>query len=123
MRVGGYLAAQVTEKLDPSLDSADGMASFMPLFSIVISSIVENDEIGPCVELSFALFVPAILVLSLPKSTVPKSARGRISPSEGASAIHSAEVRAAPETAALLLKDCPLRSSVIFTVNFPVLAL
>src|ERR1017187_10037701 len=65
---------------------------------------------GPFVELSFALQEPVTLVLSSPKSTVPKSARGRMPPlpvQQGASAINSADVRCAAETVALLVKVFP----------------
>jgi hypothetical protein len=59
-----------------------------------------------------------------PKSTVPKSARGRTPELlDGASAIHSADDRAAEETDVLVLNDFPLVSSASVTVNSLVLLL
>ena len=52
-----------------------------------------------------------------PKSIVPKFARGRTPPEEGASAIHSAEDRWAEGTFAEVLNDCPVVVSVIVTVK------
>jgi len=51
---------------------------------------------------------------------VPKSASGRMPPravQQGASAIHSADERDAPLTVPLLVKDFPVVTSVIVTVN------
>src|ERR1700691_1678753 len=121
VRERSYWEAQVTEKLVPSLDSADGTASLtLPLVAMVISSMLENLPMGPVVVLSIAKLVWATPVLSSPKSTVPKSERGRIPPravQQGASAIHSADDRCAPETVELLRKALPVVSSLIVTVN------
>ena len=95
------------------------MASFVPFFCMVISSIVENDEMGPLEVLSVASQVPCMPVLSCPKSTVPKSASGKTDPLEGASAMNSADDLWALLTALLVVKDWPVRPSVIFRVNFP----
>ena len=58
-------------------------------------------------------------MLSSPKRTVPKSDKGSIPVVlVGASATHSADFRSADGTLAVLLKDCPVVSSVIVTVNF-----
>ena len=118
------MACQVTEKLVPSLDSLAGMASFTLFFSIVISWMADagNDPMGPFVELSLALQVPLTLVWSSPKSTSVKLARGRTPLLlEGASAIHSADDRFAPETDAVLEKVFPVVSFVIVMVNFELL--
>jgi hypothetical protein len=119
----GAYGAQVQEKLDPSLESAEhvdvcGLLELL-LLSITIVLTAGKLPIGPVVELSLAQLVAAIPVLSLPKVIVPKSDNGKIPPEsvqQGASAIHSADDRMAPDTLALLLKDFPVVSSVIETV-------
>lgn len=67
-------------------------------------------------------------MLSFPKETVPKlgsevSEHGPVLVTQysGASVIHSAELRAAPETAAVSLADLPVVTSFRVTVNLPVL--
>src|ERR1035441_9821708 len=121
---GGYLENHVTEKLVPSLDNPDGTASLVPpLVAIVISSMLDDGKVpmAPLLELSIGKFVPIAQVLSSPRSTVPKSARGRIPPpavQQGASAIHSADDRARPETVALLVKTLPVVTSSMEMVNF-----
>ena len=76
-------------------DSADGWALTVPLrVTITISFVVEdgNDALIDPV-------VPPTVALADVKEAVPKFARGRIRPlTEGASAIHSAEVLCAPDT-------------------------
>ncbi len=68
--------------------------------------------------LTVAKLVELTPVLSVPKETVPKFARGRMPPLEdGASAIHSALERCALLTFADMLKDCPVVVSVIETVK------
>src|ERR1700691_289434 len=70
VRERSYWEAQVTEKLVPSLDSADGTASLtLPLVAMVISSMLENLPMGPVVVLSIAKLVWATPVLSSPKNT------------------------------------------------------
>src|ERR1700684_2234631 len=105
--VAGYCESHVTEKLDPPDESADGTASNAPVeLSIVIAMTLANDPITPVFPPMVASFVPVTPVLSSPKRTVPKSARGRIPPravQQGPSAIHSADDRLAPRTVELLL--------------------
>jgi hypothetical protein len=105
--VADYCESHVTEKLDPSDESADGTASNAPLeLSMVIAKTLANDPITPVVPPIVASFVPVTPVLSSPKRTVWKSARGRMPPREvqqGASAIHSADDRFAPRTVELLV--------------------
>jgi len=78
----------------------------LPVLLISSMSAAGKAPIAPLVVLSVAELVPFTLVLSSPKSTVPKSARGRIPPLEvqqGASVIHSADDRFAFFTVELLL--------------------
>ena len=82
-----------------------------PLVTIVISCTFDPNE--PMLPV-----VPLIVAVQELKLTVPKSASGRIPPlDDGASAIHSAEVRCAPDTFADLLNEAPVDVSVMVTVN------
>jgi hypothetical protein len=74
------------------------------LISIVLTA--GKPPIAAVVEVSLAELVLATPLLSLPKETVPKSDIGRMPPPEvqqGASAIHSADDRAAPDTVELVV--------------------
>ncbi len=90
-----YACFQATEKLVPAPDSAEGWALTVPLrVTITISFVVEegNDALIEPV-------VPPMVALAEVKETEPKFASGRIRPpTEGASAIHSAELLCAPDT-------------------------
>ena len=56
----------------------------------------------------------------MPKSTVPKLARGSIDPpDDGASAIHSADVSAADATVEDVLNDLPVVVSAMVVVKMP----
>lgn len=89
-----YACFQVTEKLVPLLDSAEGCAfTVPPRPTITISSAVEDGN-----EALIEPVVPPMVALADVKVTVPKFARGKILPADGASAIHSADVACAPDT-------------------------
>ena len=80
----------------PSEDKADVDAlTALELVTIVIDcTLAPNEPIVPEIPPIVAVQVDATPVASVPKLTVPKSARGRMPPEdEGASAIHSAEER------------------------------
>lgn len=87
-----FVGIQVTEKLVPSVESAEGTASLAPELDIMVIAYTEvNELIDP--------LCPLIVAKLLPKLTVPKSASGSIPLyEEGASAIHSAELSFAPVT-------------------------
>ena len=98
------------EKLVPSLDSEEhvDVCGLLELPVLLISLIADDEKlpIAPLCELSVASFVPVTPVWSCPKKIVPKSDSGRMPPlkvQHGASAIHSAEVRLAPDTVELLV--------------------
>ena len=111
-------------KLVPSLESAEhveicGLLE-VPVLLISIQLTGRKLPIEPEFALSVAKLVPVMAVLSSPKLAVPKLGNGRIPPErvqQGASAIHSADDRSAPETLELVLKDRPVVWSVMVTVN------
>src|SRR5580658_8750117 len=109
-----YLAFQVTVKLLPSGDKLDGTASSTPWFTIVDAcAIFPKARISPEVRSSVAELVAKPSVKSVPHGATPKSE----SPIPLFSAIHSADARRATGIIALVLKDSPVLSSVIVTVN------
>src|SRR5712692_10819463 len=74
----------------------------------------------PVLPSTVAEQVPEIPVPDWPNVTLPKSARGSIPVrDEGASAIHSAENRAAEKSTRDRTKDRPVVVSFILRVNFP----
>ncbi len=112
----------MSEKLDPSTERLEGCALIPPLLLTIVICWMEapNPPIVPAVPLTVVTHVPETNVLSWPYTAVPKFARGRmpLAP-EGASPTHSAELRCALCTLALVLNDWPVVTSVIDRVNSP----
>ena len=120
--------AQVQVKLVLSVESAEqsDVCGLLEVPYLLISMVLTagNPPMAALVDSSSAQLVPVIPVLSLPKETVPKSDNGSMPPpavQQGASVIHSADDRTAPETAEDFSKVFPVVSSVILMTNSPVL--
>ena len=118
---GCYACFQVTEKLLPPPDSADGWALTAPWRVTITISFVVEDGNDPLIE----PVLPPMVALAEVKETVPNFAKGRTRPlTDGASAIHSAELACAPDTVCECVSDATVvlpDLTVIVVVNIPVL--